>query len=45
MMKYLPTLDENELDTVLREWQSAHPAMGVCALLPESEKAQVALLQ
>ncbi|HEX5337271.1 MAG TPA: FIST C-terminal domain-containing protein [Gallionella sp.] len=45
MMKYLPDVDDDALDKVLAEWQASHPAMGVCALLPEAEKDRVALLQ
>ena len=45
MMRYLPEVSESAVDKALAEWQAQYPAMGICALLPEAEKGQVALLQ
>jgi len=45
MMKYLPDISESAVDEALAEWQAQHPAMGICALLPEAEKDGVAVLQ
>lgn len=45
MMRYVPQLDETALTLALAEWQANFPDLGILALLPETEKEQVALLQ
>jgi hypothetical protein len=44
-MHYLPALDEADIEGLLKEWKAAWPGMGVLALLPESEKDAVGMLQ
>lgn len=44
-MHFAADLAEHALEGVLATWQSAHPRMGVLALLPEKEKEAVARLQ
>lgn len=45
MMKYLPRIEEAEIATVLLDWRAAYPGMGVCVLLPEPCKSEVATVQ
>lgn len=42
---YCPTMDARGLDETLLAWKQRYPTMGVCALLPEAQKAHLALLQ
>jgi len=44
-MCFLPRVDATLLKETLSTWHARFPAMGVCALLPEAEKDQVARLQ
>jgi hypothetical protein len=44
-MRYLPTVDAAAIDEALSDWSSRFPHMGVLALLPESAKESVAVLQ
>lgn len=44
-MCFLPRIDGNLLSEALSTWRARFPDMGICALLPEAEKAQVPLLQ
>lgn len=44
-MHYLPQVEEGAIERKLVELQALYPGLGVCALLPESEKEQVAVLQ
>ncbi len=44
-IQYLPALDEAGITETLNAWKAAFPRMGVLAMLPESEKAGVPLLQ
>lgn len=43
-MRFL-ALNKASIDDALAGWQSDHPAMGVLALLPEAEKANLPVLQ
>lgn len=43
-MHLLP-IDADSIGNILTEWQSGHSRMGVFALLPETEKAKLPLLQ
>ncbi len=43
--QYFPALDEVRIMETVNAWKTAFPQMGVLALLPESEKAGVSLLQ
>lgn len=45
MMCYLPVVDAAAIDEILSGWQTHHPQMGVCTLLPEAEKDSVVVLQ
>ena len=45
MMSYLSAVEIQAIDGVLSGWLARHPAMGVCALLPEAEQGSVAALQ
>ncbi|MBK9160453.1 MAG: FIST C-terminal domain-containing protein [Nitrosomonadales bacterium] len=38
-------MDGPAIEAVLAGWRAIHPGMGVCALLPETEKDSVAMLQ
>lgn len=44
-MHYLPQVEEGAIERKLVELQALYPRLGVCALLPESEKEKVAVLQ
>ncbi len=44
-MHYLPQVEEGAIERKLVELQALYPGLGVCALLPESEKEKVAVLQ
>jgi hypothetical protein len=44
-MHYLPTIEDVAINETLAGWQSRFPKMGVCALLPESVKDSVTVLQ
>jgi len=43
--RYLPSFDATQISAVIEEWKASYPAMGLLALLPEDEKAQVSLIQ
>ena len=45
MMHFLPKVDEAAIAGILADWQLRYPKLGVCALLPEADKAGVAALQ
>jgi len=45
MMHYLTKVDDVAIGGVLADWQMRYPNLGVCALLPEADKAGVAVLQ
>lgn len=45
MMRYLPAVDEASIGEVLAEWRLCYPQLGVCALLSEAEKDNLAVLQ
>lgn len=44
-IQYLPAFDEARITEVVHAWKAAFPQMGVLAMLPESDKAGVPLLQ
>jgi hypothetical protein len=44
-MHFFPTVSADLLGGTLRTWQAGFPLMGICALLPEARKDQVALIQ
>jgi hypothetical protein len=44
-MRYLASTERTLVADTLSEWRARFPKMGVCALLPEAQKDQVALLQ
>lgn len=41
----LLSVDADTIDEILTQWQSSHPRMGVFALLPETEKTRLPILQ
>jgi len=45
MMRFLPTVDEAALTSVLTAWKARFPKTGVCALLAEADQQALALLQ
>ncbi|WP_237248594.1 FIST signal transduction protein [Sideroxyarcus emersonii] len=45
MMHYLAQVDAGTIERKLAELQALHPGLGICALLPETEKAKVPVLQ
>ena len=45
LMRYLPTIEDESIIDALSEWRALFPEMGVFALLPESRKGVVPLLQ
>lgn len=45
MMHYLPQVEAGTIERKLAELQALHPALGICALLPEAEKDKVPVLQ
>jgi hypothetical protein len=45
LMRYLPKIEDAAINEALSNWQTQHPRMGICALLPEAMKASVAELQ
>jgi hypothetical protein len=45
MMHFLPQVDAEFVEQKLAELQAFHPMLGVCVLLPESEKDKVSVLQ
>lgn len=44
-MVFLASLDDPLLDEVLARWRAAHPRVGVLALVPEAQQAEVGRLQ
>lgn len=44
-MHYLENITENALRELVHAWRESNPKMGVFAMLPEAERAQLALLQ
>ncbi|MDZ4201971.1 MAG: FIST N-terminal domain-containing protein [Gallionella sp.] len=45
LMHYLPQVDEAAITARLAAWQAQYPRMGICALLAEKSKQDLALLQ
>lgn len=44
-VRFIDTLEPNELASELRAWRAAHPRMGVLALVSEGDRSRVPLLQ
>lgn len=45
MVQYLPAAEAGKFEALLSAWKAEHPNLGVCVLLPEAEKAAVAMVQ
>lgn len=45
MMRYLPEVNDADIDNVLANWQARFPKLGLCVMLPEAEKERITVLQ